>query len=59
MFAYSLLLIVVLVGTASAFRAPVSSRCHISKSALAMADGNKVAAKMATGDLQSITGSPP
>jgi hypothetical protein len=48
MFAYSLLIVVVLVGTAAAFRAPVSSRCHSSKSSLAMSN-SKVAPKVATG----------
>ena len=50
MFAHTLLLIVVLVGTASAFRAPVSSRCHISKSTLSMTNDKKTGAKIVTGD---------
>lgn len=48
MFAYSVLVAVLLSGVVSAFRAPLSSRCHISRSSLAMAD-SKAAPKIATG----------
>jgi hypothetical protein len=56
MFAYSVLVVVLLSGVASAFLAPVSSRCHISRSSLAMAD-SKAAPKIATGayNLTKIT----